>query len=133
MSIGSRIREARKARGISQKELADKIGIRQPSLSQLETGESQGTTYLARIASVLGVNPLWLETGKGARDAIELNSVGAGSAGSLNMSAETAKELQLLMVYRSANDREREALDDLVDGLRLMIEARARDKAQLAG
>lgn len=38
----------------------------QPTLSELETGESAGTTIVASIASALGVNALWLETGKGS-------------------------------------------------------------------
>jgi transcriptional regulator with XRE-family HTH domain len=131
MSIGSRIREARKLRAMSQKELATKIGIKQPSLSELETGESQGTTYLARIASALGVNPLWLETGKGSRDAGQTS--GGGMAGMLELKAETASELKMLVVYRSADDREREAIDDVVEEMRLLIEARTRNQPKLAG
>jgi transcriptional regulator with XRE-family HTH domain len=131
MSIGSRVKEARKARAISQKELAAKIGTSQPALSLLESGESQGTTFLARIASILEVNPLWLETGRGSRE-LAMAPPQAGG-GSLNLKAETATELQLLMVYRSANEREREAIDDLVNELRLQIEARARDQVKLAG
>ena len=65
MNIGKRIREARLERGISQKKLANAVGIKQPTLSELETGESKSTTNIAKFAAVLGVNPLWLETGKG--------------------------------------------------------------------
>lgn len=65
MSIGQRIREARKRIGMSQAALASKVGIKQPTLSALETGDSEGTTYLASFAAALGVNALWLETGKG--------------------------------------------------------------------
>jgi len=66
MSIGSRIREARRAAKLTQKALAQKVGMAQASLSELETGESQGTTMIASFASVLGINALWLETGKGS-------------------------------------------------------------------
>lgn len=66
MSIGERIRAARKVAGMSQKALADKVGMKQPTLSELETGESAGTTYLPSIAAALGVNPLWLERGTGS-------------------------------------------------------------------
>ena len=66
MSIGSRIKEARRAKKLTQKELAAKVGMAQASLSELETGESQGTTMIASFAAALGVNALWLETGKGA-------------------------------------------------------------------
>jgi phage repressor protein C with HTH and peptisase S24 domain len=65
MSIGSRIKEARKAAKLTQKELATKVGMAQASLSELETGESQSTTLVASLAAALGVSALWLETGKG--------------------------------------------------------------------
>lgn len=39
-----------------------------PTISELETGKSAGSTKLAAIASALGVNALWLETGKGTSD-----------------------------------------------------------------
>lgn len=65
MSIGSRIKEARKAAKLTQKELAKRVGMAQASLSELETGESQSTTLVASLAAALGVSALWLETGKG--------------------------------------------------------------------
>lgn len=65
MSIGSRIKEARRAAKLTQKELAKKVGMAQASLSELETGESQGTTLIASFAAALGVSALWLETGRG--------------------------------------------------------------------
>lgn len=65
MSIGSRIKQARKGTKITQAELAKRSGLNQSTISDLEVGKSQGTTYLATLASALGVNALWLETGKG--------------------------------------------------------------------
>jgi hypothetical protein len=106
--------------------------MKQPSLSQLESGESHRTTFLPQIAAECRVNALWLETGKGPRDAHAV-APGAGAPGSLGLTAETAAELQMLFVYRSANEREREAIDDLINELRLKIEARSRDQVQLAG
>lgn len=68
MSIGTRIKQLRKEAKLSQIELAEKVGLKQSTISDLEVGKSTGTTYLAQIAQVLGVNALWLETGKGGRD-----------------------------------------------------------------
>ncbi len=67
MSIGERVREARKEAGLTQKQLADKVGVSQPALSELENGDSYGTTKLAAMASALNVSALWLETGRGPR------------------------------------------------------------------
>lgn len=65
MSIGTRIREARKSVNMTQAQLAKKAGIVQSTLSELETGASDGTAFVASIAAALGVNALWIQTGKG--------------------------------------------------------------------
>jgi transcriptional regulator with XRE-family HTH domain len=64
MTIGTRVRAARKKRGMTQKQLADKSGISQSTLSALETGDSSGSYNLVAIASALGEDPVYLETGR---------------------------------------------------------------------
>ena len=66
MSIGARVKQARKAAKMTQIELARRTGLNQSTISDLEVGKSQGTTFVASLASAMGVNPLWLETGKGS-------------------------------------------------------------------
>lgn len=65
MSIGQRIKESRKTAGLSQKDLAEKVGLTQPTLSDLENDMSKGSGKLASIAHALNVRPFWLETGRG--------------------------------------------------------------------
>ena len=67
MNIGQRIKERRKELDISQQQLADAVGIKQSAISQLESGTSQKTAYVAAIAAKLGVNALWLQDGKGPK------------------------------------------------------------------
>lgn len=56
--IGSRISETRKKRGLTQQELADRIGMHVVTLSRVETGATQlGVYALIRIANVLGTKP----------------------------------------------------------------------------
>jgi len=50
-SIGSAIRQYRKEAGLTQKELADRVGIEQSYLSRLEQG--QETEQLRRIVAIL--------------------------------------------------------------------------------
>ena len=53
--IGSRIAQLRKARGMTQEELAAATGIRQEHLSRIEAGRySVGIDTLAKIAEGLG-------------------------------------------------------------------------------
>lgn len=66
MSTGERLKQARKAAGMTQAELAKKVGMAQATISELEGGKSSGTTQIASIALALKVNSLWLETGKGS-------------------------------------------------------------------
>lgn len=68
MSIGTRIKEARLLKKLTQKQLADKVRVKQPTLSQLESGKSEGSTLIASFATALGVSAYWLETGKGERE-----------------------------------------------------------------
>lgn len=65
MSIGSRVKQARKQAKMTQIELAARAGLKQSTISDLEVGKSQGTTNLASLAAALGVSALWLETGRG--------------------------------------------------------------------
>ena len=65
MSIGQRIKKARVALKLSQAALGQRVGMTQASISELESGESEGTGKIASFAAALGVSALYLETGKG--------------------------------------------------------------------
>lgn len=67
MTLGQRLREARKEAKLSQKELAQRVNMKQPTLSDLENDVTKGSTAIAAIASALGVNALWLAEGRGAK------------------------------------------------------------------
>jgi phage repressor protein C with HTH and peptisase S24 domain len=64
-SLGERIRQCREALGISQGELAKRVGIKQQSIGDLESGKTRGTKHLLGIAKALGQSPDWLEKGQG--------------------------------------------------------------------
>lgn len=55
-SIGQRVRKVRKARGLSQEELSEKIGISVTHMSHIETGNTKmSLQVLADLASALEV------------------------------------------------------------------------------
>lgn len=56
MRIGEQIRQAREARGLSQEALAKAIGISQPAIRKIESGETERSRYLTEIAAYLGVS-----------------------------------------------------------------------------
>lgn len=66
MELKDRLKKARKYAGLTQKEIESKIeGLKQSSYSELERGESKGSTKLVELATIFQVNPIWLATGDG--------------------------------------------------------------------
>lgn len=66
--IGERIRALRLGLGLNQAELARRIGIKQPSLWDIEAGETKSlrADTLMRLAQALDTNPVYLWTGRGS-------------------------------------------------------------------
>lgn len=56
MLDGSNIRAAREAKGMTQAELAEKIGTSQQTVDKIERGVMKRTTYLPEIQKVLGID-----------------------------------------------------------------------------
>ncbi|GAA0741396.1 helix-turn-helix domain-containing protein [Sphingomonas sp. ABOLD] len=71
MNIGERIDNRLKAIGISQAELARRVGVRQSTINGLIRGESRGSKHLHVIARILRTSPAYLtgETEDPAPDA----------------------------------------------------------------
>jgi SOS-response transcriptional repressor LexA len=65
MNFGERIATARKSAKLTQKELADRVGISQTAIHKLEHGRSKMSRQTVSIALTCGVDPIWLETGRG--------------------------------------------------------------------
>lgn len=64
--MNKRIRELRKALDLSQKEFADKIGLKQNAISYMEKDGSTVTEQnIKTICSQFSVNENWLRTGDG--------------------------------------------------------------------
>lgn len=62
-TLADRIRIRRKELGLTQKELAKKIGVTQGVVGQLERGMLQGTRKTYALATALAVDIEWLLTG----------------------------------------------------------------------
>lgn len=56
--MGEKIRALREAKGISQRELAEALGVDQSAVSNWERGKAEPTAFnIRRIADLLGVEP----------------------------------------------------------------------------
>ncbi|GAB6043277.1 helix-turn-helix transcriptional regulator [Endothiovibrio diazotrophicus] len=70
-STGERIRAAREAAGLSQRGLADAVGVSRPTVSMWESGEirSLSAEHLLRLAERFRRSPEWILYGREGRAA----------------------------------------------------------------
>lgn len=66
MELKNRLKHARRLKGLTQTELAERAGIAQASISEIERGLSRTSGHLVKIAQICGVDPLWLAEGVGS-------------------------------------------------------------------
>lgn len=67
MKLQDRIKLAREKAGLTQKDLADRVGVKPQAVSQWESGKTKSLRgpSLARAAEAMGVSPIWLADGEG--------------------------------------------------------------------
>ena len=63
--MGNRIKELRKALGLTQQEFADRIGVKRGAIANYEIGRNASDTAVALICREFGVSEHWLRTGEG--------------------------------------------------------------------
>ena len=68
MSLAENVRKFRILRKLSQKALADAIGVRQNTIAAIESGDTKRTRYLPDLARVLDVDITDLEPGIGGSE-----------------------------------------------------------------
>ncbi len=67
-AVGRRVRECREARGLSQEDFADLLGVHRTYMGGVERGERNLTLRtVERIAARMGVDPLELLAGGACR------------------------------------------------------------------
>ena len=66
-TVGERVKQERKSKGLSQLELAECIGTTQTTIGNLEQGRNKSSKWIFKIAEQLNVSPSWLQTGGGLK------------------------------------------------------------------
>lgn len=109
MKIGSRIKNLREERGYSQGELARRVGVTQPTVSDWENNKTEPTVDNLRIlATELDVFFEWLATGRGAK---QFSPQANQPPSEYRVErAPPAGEARLLEIFRRLPDARREAL-----------------------
>lgn len=93
--MGGRVKLIRKALGITQEQLAQRLGVGKTALSMIETGKTRLSTRNRNILiQELNVNPNWLETGKG-----EIFNADPALSASFGHGSEMTMPLQSVPLY----------------------------------
>ena len=59
-SLGQRLFESRKKAGLTQAQLAEKVGVSQGLVTHLESGNKNNTALIVKFAIALNVDVYWL-------------------------------------------------------------------------
>jgi phage repressor protein C with HTH and peptisase S24 domain len=78
MELKDRLKQARKHANLTQSELAERAGIKQASISEIERGLTRTSGYLVKLATILEVSPVWLSEGIGSMLASDQSNVEPG-------------------------------------------------------
>lgn len=78
MELKDRLKQARKYAKLTQVELAERAGIKQASVSEIERGLTRTSGYMVKLAQVCQVSPVWLSEGIGEMELGAESNVEAG-------------------------------------------------------
>ena len=68
--LGEKVREARKAQNLTQKELGERIGVGEAQISKIESGRAATFTTISRVLKALGAKSANLDLGSLGRVAL---------------------------------------------------------------
>jgi transcriptional regulator with XRE-family HTH domain len=127
-TVGGRVKQVREQRKLSQAALAKAAGVSQGAIGNFERDIRKKPRDLLAVARALDVNPAWLETGKGQRDAGG-DSVRKGEV----FEAVTADEMTFLRHYRQLLGSDRQHLLKDVQKLAKERQAQRQEMLEEAG
>ena len=112
---GTRLRTLRNSFNLNQKDFADRVGLRESSISAIETGKrTMGRRIATDIAKTFKINPLWLLSGEGEMDDFDPKMVGQDVSSKLHV-----EELNELYLRAEASEAARvAAINEIIDKFR---------------
>lgn len=129
MGIKERLKELRKCKGLSQAEFADKLGLQQKAISQMELGINNITEQnIITICCVFKINEEWLRNGTGEMrqqtDEKLINEI----ANQFNLGAKSRELMQMFLEF---DDGQREAVIQFIDDFTAKWQARNKPPNEL--
>lgn len=74
MALGSRVKQIREAKQLSQAQLAEKVGLSQTAIHLMEIRDSKSSKFLFELSQALDVSAEWLKTGKKNQEDVNKNN-----------------------------------------------------------
>jgi len=74
-TLQERLSAARQKSGFTQAELAQRAGVSQSTIAQIESGRNSGTKFAFRLANALQISVEWLLAGKGTMEMLTSDEV----------------------------------------------------------
>lgn len=107
-----RIKELRKALGLSGEKFGEPLGVQRNSISQIETGKNNLTEQMIKlICLTYNVNEDWLRTGNGSM----FNETDGGLLADLRKEFKLNEfQLQIVKAYLELNDKEKSVIDKFI-------------------
>jgi transcriptional regulator with XRE-family HTH domain len=112
MSLGKQIKRWREERGMSQDDLALRVGVTQPTIAALESGKSRGTKHISKFARALGVSVDALESEESSKSNLSTGkrgqngSVSKKSAPDFSLSAKPLSSIRVTGAVQAGAWRE---------------------------
>lgn len=113
-SLGTRIRQAREAKGLSQDQLGDAVGpVTREAVSLWEADKTRPRDHrLEQIAAVLAVSYEWLRTGKEPPDSATLAQEAAAILAQAGKVATPARIIELTNIIKKLEAKHPDIADE---------------------
>src|SRR5258706_16478996 len=102
--VADRLREAREASGLSQAQVAKKLDLHRPTVTEIEAGRRKVSVQeLEQFANVYGVTVEWIVTGPKSESASDAKMLMAARELSKMSEGDLDRLMKMLRMLRKAN------------------------------
>ena len=123
--LKDRFRQCREGKKLSQAALAKVLQCGQSTIASIENGRNKGSTIIPQAAAFFGVNAVWLDSGKGAKEADTLPSHAVREEAAPGYAALPAHIQQIVEAIQH-----RPASDPVIKAISLIIAGADSDSVQ---
>ena|SRR3990170_1785176 len=103
-SVSERLREAREAAGLSQGQVAKRLGLHRPTISEIEAGRRKvSASEIEKFSSIYGVTVVWIVSGSASDDPADTKLLMAARELSKMSESDLDRLMSLLRMLRTGH------------------------------